>query len=247
VATSPDTSSSGPPTDIDPEIHHHHRDVTGGWLRPAVFGLTDGLVSNFALIAGVAAGGVATSAVVLAGFAGLVAGAFSMATGEYVSVASQTELTRAEIAVERAEITKRPYAEQVELARLYEARGVEPELARTVAAQLSRDPEQAWRIHAREELGVDPDALPSPWTAAFSSFASFTLGALLPLLPYLFGARSLVVSGVVAGLALFTAGAYTSRFTARSWLYSGLRQLGLGVAAAAVTFGIGSAIGTKVG
>jgi VIT1/CCC1 family predicted Fe2+/Mn2+ transporter len=246
VATSPETSADRPPRDTSAEIHHRHRDVTGGWLRPAVFGLTDGLVSNFALIAGVAGGGVSSGSIALAGFAGLVAGAFSMAAGEYISVASQTELTRAEIAVERAEITKRPYAEMAELAQLYEARGVEPELARRVASQLSRDPEQAWRIHAREELGVDPDDLPSPWTAAFSSFASFTLGALLPLLPYLLGATSLLVSGILAAVGLFAAGAYTTRFTTRSWLYSGTRQLVLGVAAAVVTFGIGTALGTRL-
>jgi VIT1/CCC1 family predicted Fe2+/Mn2+ transporter len=247
VATSPEASEAQPPLEIRPEIHHQHRDVSGGWLRPAVFGLTDGLVSNFALIAGVAGGGVSTGSVVLAGFAGLVAGAFSMATGEYTSVASQAELTRAEIAVERAEITKRPHAEMAELAQLYAARGVDPELARQVVVQLSRDPEQAWRIHAREELGVDPDDLPSPWTAAFSSFFSFTLGALLPLLPYLFGATSLLISGILAALGLFGAGAYTTRFTTRSWLYSGTRQLVLGVAAAAVTFGIGAALGTRFG
>ncbi len=247
MATSPETSEGRPPDQVNPEIHHDHRDVTGGWLRPAVFGLTDGLVSNFALIAGVAGGGASSKAIALAGFAGLVAGAFSMATGEYTSVASQTELTRAEIDVERAEISKRPHAEMAELAQLYEARGVDRELARQVAAQLSRDPEQAWRIHAREELGVDPDDLPSPWTAAFSSFASFTVGALLPLLPYLFGATSLLVSGMLAALGLFGAGAYTTRFTTRSWLYSGTRQLLLGVAAAAVTYGIGAALGTTMG
>src|SRR5918993_3246323 len=120
----------------DVEIHHEHRDVTGGWLRPAVFGVMDGLVSNLALIAGVAGGGGSTGTVALAGFAGLVAGAFSMAAGEYTSVASQTELTRAEIAIERAEITKRPEAELAELTELYEARGVEPTLARDVAEQL---------------------------------------------------------------------------------------------------------------
>ena len=204
----------------------------------------DGLVSNFALIAGVAGGGAAPGTVALAGFAGLVAGAFSMATGEYTSVASQTELTRAEIEVERAEITKRPEAELAELTELYEARGVEPNLAREVAEQLSADPEQAWRVHAREELGVDPDDLPSPWTAAGSSFASFTVGALLPLLPYVLGASSLVASAVLAAVGLFVAGAITSRFTNRSWLFTGLRQLLLGVAAAAVTFGIGAAVGT---
>lgn len=228
------------------EIHHQHRDVTGGWLRPAVFGVMDGLVSNVALVAGVAGGGAAPRTVALAGFAGLVAGAFSMATGEYTSVASQTELTRAEIAVEQAEIRRRPAAEMRELALLYEARGVEPDLARRVAEQLSRDPEQAWRIHAREELGVDPDDLPSPWTAAGSSFASFTVGALLPLLPYLLGATSLLASAVLAALGLFAAGALTARFTSRGWAYSGTRQLLLGAAAAAVTFAIGAAVGTGV-
>jgi vacuolar iron transporter family protein len=204
----------------------------------------DGLVSNFALIAGVAGGGVAPSSVALAGFAGLVAGAFSMATGEYTSVASQTELTRAEIAVEQTEINRHPRAEMQELAQLYEARGVEPDVARTVAEQLSRNPDIVWRIHAREELGVDPDDLPSPWTAAFSSFGSFVVGAFIPVLPYLLGATSLLISAILAGLGLFTAGALTSRFTNRSWLYSGTRQLLLGGAAAAVTFGIGAAVGT---
>jgi VIT1/CCC1 family predicted Fe2+/Mn2+ transporter len=233
--------------EIRAEIHHQHRDVTGGWLRPAVFGVMDGLVSNFALIAGVAGGGVGRSAVALAGFAGLVAGAVSMATGEYTSVASQTELTRAEIAIERTEISHRPEAEMVELAQLYEARGLEPALARQVAEQLSRNPEQVWRIHAREELGVDPDDLPSPWTAAFSSFISFTIGAVLPLLPYLFGASSLLAASVLAGVGLFTAGAITARFTNRNWLYSGTRQLLLGAFAAAVTFGIGAAVGSSLG
>jgi vacuolar iron transporter family protein len=229
------------------EIHHQHRDVTGGWLRPAVFGVMDGLVSNFALIAGVAGAGSGSGTVALAGFAGLVAGAFSMATGEYTSVAAQAELTRAEIAVERAEIRKRPAAEVEELAGLYRARGVEPDLARRVAEQLSRDPEQVWRIHAREELGVDPDDLPSPWLAAGSSFAAFTVGALLPLLPYLLGATSLAAAALLAVLGLFGAGALTSRFTDRGWLYSGTRQLLLGTAAAAVTFGIGAAVGTGLG
>jgi VIT1/CCC1 family predicted Fe2+/Mn2+ transporter len=228
------------------EVHHQHRDVTGGWLRPAVFGVMDGLVSNFALIAGVSGGGADHSAVALAGFAGLVAGAVSMATGEYTSVASQTELTRAEIAIERSELQRHPRAEMLELAGLYEARGVEPELARQVAEQLSRNPDQVWRIHAREELGVDPDDLPSPWVAAISSFISFTVGAFLPLLPYLLGATSLLYASILAGAGLFTAGAVTSRFTNRSLVYSGARQLLLGAAAAAVTFGIGSAVGTGI-
>lgn len=228
------------------EIHHQHRDVTGGWLRPTVFGVMDGLVSTFALVAGVAGAGTAGRTVALAGFAGLVAGAFSMATGEYTSVATQAELTRAEIAVERTELAASPGAELQELAELYETRGLDPDLAHQVAVQLSRDPELTWRIHAREELGVDPDALPSPWTAAGSSFASFTVGGLVPLLPYLLGTDSLLAAAVLAAAGLFAAGALTARFTSRGWFYSGARQLVLGGAAAAVTFGIGAAIGTGV-
>jgi VIT1/CCC1 family predicted Fe2+/Mn2+ transporter len=231
----------------DGEIQHEHRDVTGGWLRPAVFGVMDGLVSNVALIAGVAGGGVSAGTVALAGFAGLVGGAFSMATGEYTSVAAQSELTRAEIAVERAEIRAQPAAEERELAGLYRSRGVDPHLADQVAAQLSRDPEQAWRVHAREELGVDPDDLPSPWVAAGSSFAAFTVGAFLPLLPYLLGASSLLATAVLAAVGLFGFGALTARFTQRGWVYSGLRQLLLGTAAAAVTFGVGAAVGAGLG
>jgi VIT1/CCC1 family predicted Fe2+/Mn2+ transporter len=230
-----------------PEIHHDHRDVTGGWLRPAVFGMNDGLVSNFALIAGVAGGGVNAHTVVLAGVAGLAAGAFSMASGEYVSVAAQSELAAAEIAIEKAEIAKRPEAEQRELALLYEARGVDAETAQSVAAQLSADPEQAWRIHAREELGIDPDDLPSPWVAAGSSFIAFSIGALVPLLPYLFGGAQLLVPLLLSLGTLFLTGALVSRFTSRAWWYSGLRQAVLGGMAAAVTYGVGGLIGTSVG
>lgn len=229
------------------EVHHAHRDVTGGWLRPAVFGVMDGLVSNLSLIAGVAGGGVSTHTVVLTGVAGLIAGAVSMATGEYTSVSSQDELTRAEIAVERREIRHNPEAEQNELAELYVSRGVEPALARSFVAQLSRSPDQVWRTHVREELGVDPDDLPSPWLAAVSSFVAFALGAIVPLLPYLLGASSFLASAILSAVGLFGAGAFVSRFTSRGWLYSGTRQLVLGALAAAVTYGIGAAVGTSVG
>ena len=231
------------------EHHHDHRDVTGGWLRPAVFGVTDGLVSNTALLAGVAGGlhGSGSShALVVTGLAGLVAGAFSMSTGEYISVASQTELTRAEIEIEKAEIARVPEAEQAELAAIYRSRGVDAELAAEVARQLSRDPEQAWRIHAREELGVDPDDLPSPWTAASSSLAAFALGALVPLLPYLLGATSLLGPVLLAAFALFSSGALVARFTNRTALYSGARQLLLGGAATGVTYLIGRLVGAGV-
>ena len=231
------------------QIEHAHRDVTGGWLRPAVFGAMDGLVSNFALIAGVAGGtaGRGSEAVVLAGLAGLAAGAFSMAAGEYTSVASQSELAEAEIEIERRELLRAPQAEQEELAQMYVGRGVDLETAREVARQLSRDPDHALEVHTREELGIDPGDLPSPLLAAVSSFSSFAVGAFLPLAPYLLGATSLWPALVVALVSLFACGALVSRVTVRSWAFSGLRQLVLGGAAAALTYGFGSLVGAGLG
>jgi VIT1/CCC1 family predicted Fe2+/Mn2+ transporter len=226
------------------EIHHSHRDVTGGWLRPAVFGVMDGLVSNIALLSGVAGGHVSTHAMLLTGFAGLAAGSVSMATGEYVSVASQAELIQAEIEIEKAELIESPEAEQAELAALYRARGLTPQLAAEVARQLSADPEQVWRVHAREELGVDPDDLPSPYLASGSSFVAFAVGALVPLLPYFFGATTLLWSLVLTAVALFAAGTAVAALTARSWVFAGSRQLALGAVAAAVSYGVGLAVGS---
>ncbi|GAA4080798.1 MULTISPECIES: VIT1/CCC1 transporter family protein [Streptomyces] len=227
--------------------NHTHRDVNGGWLRPAVFGAMDGLVSNLALMTGVAGGEVSHRTIIITGLAGLAAGAFSMAAGEYTSVASQRELVEAELDIERRELRKHPADEERELAELYMSRGVEPALAREVARQLSQDPEQALEIHAREELGIDPSDLPSPTVAAVSSFASFALGALLPLLPYLLGATALWPAVLLALVGLFGCGAVVARVTARSWWFSGLRQLALGGLAAALTFGIGSFFGTAIG
>ena len=234
-----------------PDPGHTHADVTGGWLRPAVFGAMDGLVSNFALIAGMA-GGVAgaggdTGTVVLAGLAGLAAGAFSMAAGEYVSVASQSELARAELDVERRELSTHPEAEQEELAQRYVTRGVDLPVAREVARHLSRQPDQALVAHARDELGVDPGDLPSPFLAAGSSFLAFVVGAALPLLPYLLGAVSLLPALVVSAFGLFAAGALVSRVTARSWWWTGARQLLIGGSAAALTYGFGTVVGTGLG
>jgi VIT1/CCC1 family predicted Fe2+/Mn2+ transporter len=231
----------------NPEIHHQHRDVSGGWLRPTVFGMMDGLVSNFALIAGLAGASATSSQVALAGLAGLVGGAFSMAAGEYISVQSQNESTHAELEIERHELVHNAEAELAELAQMYVERGVEPELATQVARQLSRDPDQALVIHAQEELGVDPTQLPNPVTAAGSSFASFCVGALLPLLPYSLGATSLWLSGVLSLIALFLAGVAASQFTSRSWWFSGARQLLFGVLAAAVTYGVGTAFHATAG
>ncbi|UQA98041.1 VIT1/CCC1 transporter family protein [Streptomyces halobius] len=235
------------PTHVAHRDNHTHRDVNGGWLRPAVFGAMDGLVSNLALMTGVAGGSLPPQAIVLTGLAGLAAGAFSMAAGEYTSVASQRELVLAELAVERAELRKHPKDELDELAALYTSRGVDPKLARQVAEQLSEDPEQALEIHAREELGIDPSDLPSPTVAAISSFGSFALGALLPVLPYLLGATAIWPAVLLALLGLFACGAVVARVTARSWWFSGLRQLALGGAAAGVTYALGALFGVVVG
>ncbi|MFE5897312.1 VIT1/CCC1 transporter family protein [Streptomyces sp. NPDC056488] len=226
--------------------NHTHRDVNGGWLRPAVFGAMDGLVSNLALMTGVAGGAVSSGVVAVTGLAGLAAGAFSMAAGEYTSVASQRELVQAELEVERSQLRKHPVDEMQELAALYVSRGVEPALAREVAMQLSKDPEQALEIHAREELGIDPDDLPSPAVAAVSSFGSFALGALLPVLPYLLGATALWPAVLLALPGLFACGALVARVTARGWFSSGARQLALGGAAAAVTYGLGMLLGAAL-
>lgn len=229
------------------EAHHSHRDVNGGWLRPAVFGAMDGLVSNLGLISGVAGSSASSQTVVVAGLAGLAAGAFSMAAGEYTSVASQRELVQAELEIERRELRRNPKDEQAELAALYVSRGVDADLAHKVAEQLSRDPEQALEIHAREELGVDPSDLPSPAVAAVSSFGSFALGAVLPLLPYLLGATALWPAVLLALVGLFTCGAVVAKVTARPWWFSGLRQLGLGAAAAGVTYALGDLFGAALG
>jgi VIT1/CCC1 family predicted Fe2+/Mn2+ transporter len=226
------------------ELHHSHRDVTGGWLRPATFGVMDGLVSNFALVAGVVGGGASGKVVIVTGLAGLVAGACSMASGEFTSVSSQTELMQAEIDVERRELRVHPEEELKELALMYEAKGLRPELAAEVARELSADPAVALDVHVREELGVDPDDLPSPWVAAGSSFAAFAFGAVIPLLPFLFGAASVLPALLLSVVGLVLTGGIVARITARPFWYGGGRQLLLGGISAAVTFAIGLLVGT---
>ncbi|MBD0293198.1 MAG: VIT1/CCC1 transporter family protein [Jiangellaceae bacterium] len=228
-------------------VMHEHPDVTGGWLRPAVFGAMDGLVSNFALIAGVAGGTDERNVIVLAGLAGLAAGAFSMGAGEYTSVASQAELAKAQIAIERQELIDNPRAEERELAAMYVDKGLDPQLAAEVARQLHRDPDTALNVHTREELGVTLDDLPSPRLAAVSSFLSFAAGAVLPMLPYLFGAHVLWPAAIVALLGLFVCGALVTRVTSRPWWYGGLRQFLLGAAAAALTYAFGNVVETGLG
>jgi vacuolar iron transporter family protein len=237
--------SSDPVTSGVPWVPHDHPDVTGGWLRPAVFGAMDGLVSNLALVAGVAGGtaGSNSSAVVLAGLAGLAAGAFSMAVGEYTSVASQSEAARREIERERHEIIAHPAAETTELAELFAQRGIAPGLAMEVARQIHTDVDQALVVHAREEIGVDPDDLASPTLAAVSSFLSFAVGALVPVLPYLLGATTLLPGLVATLVVLFGCGAVVTQVTNRSWWFGGLRQLLLGATAAGLTYAFGSMVG----
>jgi VIT1/CCC1 family predicted Fe2+/Mn2+ transporter len=225
----------------------HHADVSGGWLRPAVFGAMDGLVTNIALIAGVGGGGAAPRSVVLTGVAGLVAGAISMGLGEYTSVQSSNEQVAAEVAKERRELERHPDAEARELADGWIERGLPRDLAEQVAEALKHNPEEALRVHVREEMGVDADERPSPWTAAFSSFLCFSIGALVPLVSYLLGSTSLWLALAVGGLGLFVAGAIIARYTNRAWWISGGRQLLLGGAAAAATYLIGRLIGVGAG
>lgn len=230
------------------EVGHEHPDVTGGWLRPAVFGAMDGLVSNFALIMGVVGGSSAddTKPIVLAGLAGLAAGSFSMAAGEYTSVASQSEFAMAQIDIERQEIIANESGETAELAAMYMEKGVEEDVAREMAEQIHRDPENAVKVHAREEFGVDIDDLASPMLAAASSFVAFALGALIPLLPYLLGVESPWTAITLSLIALFACGAIVTRLTARSWWFGGVRQLLLGGAAAGLTYLVGEAVGRSL-
>jgi VIT1/CCC1 family predicted Fe2+/Mn2+ transporter len=229
------------------EAHgHQHRDVSGGWLRPAVFGAMDGLVTNVSLIAGVGAGGATPHVIVLTGLAGLAAGAFSMATGEYVSVSSQNELVAAEVRKERFELEHNPDAERSELAEMVELWGVTPELARAVAEQVSTHPESALGLHVREELGVDHGDLPSPVTAAAASLVTFAAGALIPLLPYLLGLPNLAVALGLAAVAAFLGGGMVARLTDRPFLRGAARQLLLGTVAAGITYLIGHLVGTRV-
>jgi VIT1/CCC1 family predicted Fe2+/Mn2+ transporter len=229
------------------EAHDHsHADISGGWLRAAVFGAMDGLVTNTALVAGVGGGGASSHTIVLTGVASLVAGAISMSLGEYTSVKTQNEQLDLEIAKERYELEHNAEGELAELVDMLRVRGVEDRLAHEVAAQLSADPEIALRLHITAELGLSPDDRPSPVVAAVSSFLTFGTGALLPLLPYLFGLSLLWVALVIGGVGLFVAGALSSRFTPRPWWYAGGRQLLFGAIAAGITYGIGAAIGVGV-
>jgi VIT1/CCC1 family predicted Fe2+/Mn2+ transporter len=224
--------------------YHGHRDVSGGWLRPAVFGAVDGLVTNASLISGLGGGGASAHTVILTGVAALVAGAFSMGTGEYISVTNQNELVQSEVSLERQMLDRFPAAEQEELAGYFRQYGADPDTAARMAAAVSADPGTALRIHAREELGVDPDELPSPVQAGVASLLTFSGGALVPLFPYLVGASVLWISLVLTAIALAGGGMVVGRLTGRPLITAGLRQLALGGLAIAVTFGVGHLIGS---
>jgi vacuolar iron transporter family protein len=222
---------------------HRHRDVSGGWLRPTVFGAVDGLVTNASLISGLGGGGVSAHTVVLTGAASLVAGAFSMGTGEYISVTNQNELVGAEVSLEQRMLSQFPAAEEEELAGYFRDYGADPETAARMAAAVSADPDTALQVHTRQELGVDPQDLPSPLLAGVSSLFSFSAGALVPLLPYLFGASVLWVTLVLTAIALISGGMAVGRLTGRPVLRSGMRQLAFGAVAIAVTYFVGRLIG----
>ncbi len=221
-----------------------------GALRAAIFGINDGLLTNTSLIMGFAGASQSRSVIILAGISGLLAGAFSMGTGEYVSMRVQREVLERLIHLEAHELGNDPDLEREELSQIYVRKGLPPELASQVATELMRDPKIALDTHAREELGIDPDeGLGSPWGAASSSFVMFAFGALLPLIPFFFteGTAAVVMAGVISAVALLTVGALTSLLTGRSAVFSAVRQLLIGMTAALVTYGIGRAIGAATG
>lgn len=235
--------------DLEPRAEHHHRNVQAGAARAAVFGASDGLVSNVSLILGVAGADSSQGVVRVAGVAGLIAGAVSMAAGEYISMKAQQELLERELAIERREIARNPNVEMVELSQLYQSRGIDPEVARGMAENIMADPELALEVHAREELGIDPDELGNPIGAALSSFAAFSVGAIVPLVPWFFagGTGAIVVSVILGLLGALAVGAALAVATGRSVVRSATRQAVIAAFAAGVTFLIGSLVGTEVG
>lgn len=227
---------------------HDHRDVQGGAARAAVFGISDGLVSNVALIVGVAAADAGGNSVVVAGVAGLLAGAASMASGEYVSVKAQSELIERELELERASIAEKPQAETNELAAIYTQRGIDRGHAQQMAEAVMADPEVALEVHAREELGIDPSETGQPVAAALSSFIAFSLGAFIPLIPWLIGdGTGALIASIILGLVSAAAvGWALAYFTEKSKLRTIARQVVFGAGAILLTWIIGSLLGTSV-
>jgi VIT1/CCC1 family predicted Fe2+/Mn2+ transporter len=236
------------PADVG-DIGRRHKGFGGGNLRAAVFGVSDGLVSNTSLLMGVAGAAVNNELLITAGIAGLLAGALSMAAGEYISVRSQREMYEYQIGLEKDELDEYPNEEAEELALIYEARGIPLARARELSHELMRNPKHALDALAREELGLNPDDLGSPWGAALFSFISFAGGALIPVFPFLAGAigtRALVISAALAGSALLLVGGALSLFSGRSATYGALRMLLIGGSAGAITYLIGTLFGTAL-
>lgn len=232
-----------------PTPEHKHLDVQTGSARAAIFGVSDGLVSNVGLILGVAGASVDPSFVRVAGLAGLIAGAISMGAGEYNSMRVQSELLERELAIERRELERNPNVEMVELAQIYQSRGLSADESRALSEAVMSDPELALATHAREELGINPDQLGSPMGAAASSFFAFSAGAVVPLVPWFFGGgdAAIVASLVLAAVVAVAVGLATARFTERSWWKTVLRQLAFTMVPAAITYAIGSAVGVNTG
>jgi VIT1/CCC1 family predicted Fe2+/Mn2+ transporter len=239
----------GTPVSLEQMRGERHRTGGSGNLRAAVFGVNDGLVSNTSLILGVAGAGAAADVILLSGAAGLLAGAFSMAAGEYVSVRSQREFHEYQITLEREELDQYPQEEAAELALIYQAKGVDGAEARRMAQSLIQDPDRALDTLAREELGLNPEDLGSPWGAAISSFLAFFLGGLIPLLPYLLLSGQTAFTGVLlaSGISLFGVGAAISLFTGKQAVLGGMRMLAIGATAGAATWLIGGALGVALG
>jgi VIT1/CCC1 family predicted Fe2+/Mn2+ transporter len=225
-----------------------HVTATSGGLRAAVFGINDGLLSNFSLVMGFAGAEAKPEYVVLAGVAGLLAGAFSMGAGEYVSVRAQREVFEQQIAIEKEELEMSPKEEEEELSLIYQAKGIPEYEATRLAQRIIQNPKTAIDTLAREELGLDPARLGSPWLAASSSFFAFVVGAFIPLAPYLFtsGIKAGYTSAALSFIALFGVGAVISIFTARGPLRSGLRMVGIGLVVSMITYLVGWALGVSV-
>jgi vacuolar iron transporter family protein len=229
------------PTGMPHSAGHRHSDVSGGWLRAATFGAMDGLVSNTALIAGVAAAASAHT-VVISGVAGLLAGAFSMALGEYTSVTTANEQIDSEVRVERRAFERHPRAERAELAAMLVTLGLSQETAAQASDEIHRDENRAVNFHLIQELGVNPAEKPSPWIAALSSFVMFAIGAVVPLIPYLLGFESLWAGLICGGIGLVIAGGVAARFTSRPVWWASLRQLLFGGVAIAATYVVGTLV-----
>ena len=235
--------------DSIPGAERWHTTATGGGLRAAVFGVNDGLLSNFSLVMGFAGAEAKPEYIILAGVAGLLAGSFSMAAGEYVSMRAQREVFEQQIAIEKEELEMSPREEEEELSLIYQAKGIPEHEASRLARRIIQNPNTAIDTLAREELGLDPSGLGSPWTAAMSSFFAFVAGAFVPVAPYLLtsGTKAWIASALLSFCALFSVGAVLSIFTARGPLRSGARMLAIGLLVSAITYSVGWLFGISVG